>query len=157
VLVGYLHGVAVVLVCGQLGKLFGVPIAAEDPLPQLKEFFSELDQIHGLTVLVGALSIGVLLLLKWKMPKIPAALLVVAAAGLLVRAPLARVPENAIKFAVGVMIVSFGTFWTLEALASPNVWPGGDWSLIGLVIFYGVGGLILAALLRRSAQWGEVR
>jgi uncharacterized membrane protein len=86
-----------------------------------------------------------------------AALLVVAAAGLLVRAPLARVPENAIKFAVGVMIVSFGTFWTLEALASPNVWPGGDWSLIGLVIFYGVGGLILAALLRRSAQWGEVR
>jgi high affinity sulfate transporter 1 len=79
VLVGYLHGVAVVLVCGQLGKLFGVPIAAEDPLPQLKEFFSELDQIHGLTVLVGALSIGVLLLLKWKMPKIPAALLVVAA------------------------------------------------------------------------------
>jgi len=79
VLVGYLHGVAVVLVCGQLGKLFGVPIAAEDPLPQLKEFFSELDQIHGLTVLVGALSIGVLLLLKWRMPKIPAALLVVAA------------------------------------------------------------------------------
>ena len=79
VLVGYLHGVAVVLVCGQLGKLFGVPIAAEDPLPQLKEFFTELDQIHGLTLLVGAVSIGVLLLLKWKVPKVPAALLVVAA------------------------------------------------------------------------------
>ena len=79
VLVGYLHGVAVVLVCGQLGKLFGVPIAADDPLPQLKEFFTELDQIHGLTLLVGALSIGVLLLLKWKVPKVPAALLVVAA------------------------------------------------------------------------------
>jgi high affinity sulfate transporter 1 len=79
VLVGYLHGVAVVLICGQLGKLFGVPIAADDPLPQLKEFFTELDQIHGLTLLVGAVSIGVLLLLKWKVPKVPAALLVVAA------------------------------------------------------------------------------
>jgi uncharacterized membrane protein len=86
-----------------------------------------------------------------------AALLVVATAGLLVRAPLARVPENAIKFAVGAMIVSFGTFWTLESLASPNVWPGGDWSLIGLVIFYGGGGMILASLLRRSARWGVVR
>lgn len=81
-----------------------------------------------------------------------AALLVVAAAGVLIQAPLARVPENAIKFAVGAMIVSFGTFWTLEALAGPTVWPGGDWSLPGLVIFYAGGGLILAPLLRRSVR-----
>src|SRR5580658_1392768 len=69
-----------------------------------------------------------------------AALIVVAAAGLLVRAPLAAVPENAIKFAVGAMIVSFGTFWTLEAIGGPAVWPGGDWSLLGLVVFYAGGG-----------------
>jgi Ca2+/H+ antiporter, TMEM165/GDT1 family len=86
-----------------------------------------------------------------------AALIPVATAGLLVQAPLARVPENAIKFAVGTMIVSFGTFWTLEALGGPTVWPAGDWSLPGLVIFYGGGGAILAALLRRPAQWREVR
>jgi len=81
-----------------------------------------------------------------------AALLVVAMAGALIQAPLARVPENAIKFAVGAMIVSFGTFWTLESLAGPAVWPGGDWSLPALVVFYAGGGLILAPLLRRSVR-----
>jgi uncharacterized membrane protein len=86
-----------------------------------------------------------------------AALIVVATAGLLVRAPLARVPENAIKFAVGAMIVSFGTFWTLESLAGPTVWPGGDWSLLGLVIFYAGGGMIFASILRRPAQLGEAQ
>jgi Ca2+/H+ antiporter, TMEM165/GDT1 family len=86
-----------------------------------------------------------------------AALIVVAVAGLWVRAPLARVPENAIKFAVGAMIVSFGTFWTLEALGGPTVWPGGDWSLLGLVIFYAGGGMVLASLLRRPARLGEVQ
>lgn len=86
-----------------------------------------------------------------------AALIVVAAAGLLVRAPLARVPENAIKFAVGVMIVSFGTFWTLESLGGPTVWPGGDWSLLGLLAFYAGGGMVLAAVLRQPARVGAVQ
>lgn len=86
-----------------------------------------------------------------------AALIVVAAAGLLVRAPLARVPENAIKFAVGVMIVSFGTFWTLESLGGPTVWPGGDWSLLGLLAFYACGGMVLAAVLRQPARVGAVQ
>jgi len=91
------------------------------------------------------------------------ALVAVVLAGVMVRAPLARVPENAIKFAVGTMIVSFGTFWTLEAIGGPTVWPGADWSLLGLVIFYGCGGMALAALLRRPAgletvaQSGEMR
>ena len=84
------------------------------------------------------------------------ALVAVAVAGLLVRAPLARVPENAIKFAVGAMIVSFGTFWTLESVGGPAVWPGADWSLLGLVIFYAGGGMLLAALLRRPVRLGEV-
>jgi uncharacterized membrane protein len=85
------------------------------------------------------------------------ALVAVAAAGLLVRAPLARVPENAIKFAVGAMIVSFGTFWTLESIGGSEVWPGADWSLLGLVTFYAGGGMLLAALLRRPVRLGEVR
>jgi uncharacterized membrane protein len=86
-----------------------------------------------------------------------AALLVVAAAGLLIRAPLARVPENAIKFGVGAMIISFGTFWTLEALGGPDVWPGGDWSLLALVIFYGLGGAAVAGLPKRPLRWREAQ
>jgi uncharacterized membrane protein len=80
-----------------------------------------------------------------------AALLVVAAAGLAIRAPLRRVPENAVKLVVGAMIVSFGTFWTIEALGGGGVWPLGDWSLLALAAFYGLGALLLAALLRASA------
>ena len=86
-----------------------------------------------------------------------AALLVVASAGAMVRAPLTRVPENAIKFAVGAMIVSFGTFWSLEALGGPAVWPAGDWSLPALVLFYAGGGLVCATVLRRSVQVREAR
>jgi uncharacterized membrane protein len=76
-----------------------------------------------------------------------AALLVVLLAGLAVRAPLRRVPENAIKFVVGAMIVSFGTFWTLEALAG-DVWPLGDWSLLVLAVFFLAGGQALVPLVR---------
>lgn len=79
------------------------------------------------------------------------ALLVVIAAGAAVRAPLRQVPENAIKFMVGAMITSFGSFWTLESL-SPGAWPGGDLSLFGLFGFYLLGGLAIAALLRGDAR-----
>ena len=75
------------------------------------------------------------------------ALGVVFAAGLAVRAPLRRVPENAIKFVVGAMIVSFGTFWTLEALAG-DVWPLGDWSLLALAGFFMAAGQALVPLMR---------
>jgi uncharacterized membrane protein len=75
------------------------------------------------------------------------ALLAVFGAGLSVRAPLRRVPENAIKFIVGAMIVSFGTFWTLEAMAG-DVWPLGDWSLLVLEAFFLLGGQALVPLLR---------
>jgi len=78
-----------------------------------------------------------------------AALLIVIAAGLGIRAPLQRVPENAIKFAVGAMITAFGSFWTLEAIGGTAAWPWGDWSLLGLAAFYAAGGLVLMPLLRK--------
>lgn len=84
------------------------------------------------------------------------ALLVVIVAGAIVRAPLRKVPENAIKFVVGAMIVSFGSFWTLEALA-PGTWPEGDWSLFGLLAFYLLGGLAIASALRKSSPGKAVR
>jgi len=48
---------------------------------------------------------------------------------------------------VGAMIVSFGTFWTLEALSS-GFWPAGDWTLLLLFAFYLGGGLAIASVLR---------
>jgi uncharacterized membrane protein len=75
------------------------------------------------------------------------ALIVVFASGLAVRAPLRRVPENAIKFAVGAMIVAFGMFWTLEAMAG-DVWPLGEWSLPALAVFFIAAGQALVPLVR---------
>ena len=60
-----------------------------------------------------------------------AAVIVVAATGIAVRAPLARVPENAMKFAVGIMLTSFGTFWGAEGAGVS--WPGHDAALLVLV------------------------
>jgi uncharacterized membrane protein len=86
-----------------------------------------------------------------------AALLVVVAAGAMVRAPLQRVPENAIKFVVGAMITAFGTFWSLEGIGGGAAWPWGDWSLLGLAVFYTLGGLALIALMRSPRNLGESR
>lgn len=75
------------------------------------------------------------------------ALVLVALVGAAVGAPLRQVPENAIKFLVGAMIVAFGTFWTLEAMA-PGVWPLGDGCLPALAAFFLLGGLALVPVFR---------
>ena len=59
------------------------------------------------------------------------AVAVVAAAGVAVRAPLARVPENTMKFVVGIMLTAFGTFWGAEGAGAH--WPGSDAALLVLV------------------------
>lgn len=83
VLVGYIHGVAVVLVIGQLGKLLGLSITATEPLPQLREVVRELGSVSGRTVALAAGSLAALLLLRRFMPQLPAALgVVVVAVGL---------------------------------------------------------------------------
>ena len=80
VLLGYIHGVAVVLVIGQLGKLLGLSIAAKDPLPQLWEVIEELGSVSGTTVAVSVVSLAALFSLRLVLPKLPAALLIVVAA-----------------------------------------------------------------------------
>jgi high affinity sulfate transporter 1 len=80
VLVGYIHGVAVILVIGQLGKLLGLSIDARDPLPQLWEVVRELGSVSGATIVLGAVALAILLVLARVMPRLPAALLVVVAA-----------------------------------------------------------------------------
>jgi Ca2+/H+ antiporter, TMEM165/GDT1 family len=80
-----------------------------------------------------------------------AAFLAVMAVGLLVRKPLARVPENTLKFVVGVMLSAFGVFWTAEGLNAP--WPGGDLALFGLAATFLIAALALVALVRpRKAE-----
>ena len=75
-----------------------------------------------------------------------AAVVLVVAVGLAVRAPLARVPENTLKFVVGIMLTAFGTFWGAEG-AGAN-WPGSDAALIVLVPAVAVVALGAVALLR---------
>ena len=73
-----------------------------------------------------------------------AAVVVVVAVGFVVRAPLARVPENALKFAVGVMLTSFGIFWVGEGIGAE--WPGGDASLPAIIAFMLLGSLAVARI-----------
>jgi sulfate permease, SulP family len=80
VLVGYIHGVAIVLIVGQLEKLLGIDVEALDPVPQLVEVVSELGDAHAATVAVGVAALAVLVVLKRLAPRVPAALVVVAGA-----------------------------------------------------------------------------
>ena len=75
------------------------------------------------------------------------AVLVVTIAGIAVRAPLARVPENAMKFVVGIMLTSFGIFWGAEGAGA--VWPGADAALLVIVPAVAMFALALVAWLRR--------
>jgi uncharacterized membrane protein len=76
-----------------------------------------------------------------------AAVLVIAGAGIAARAPLARVPENAMKFAVGIMLTSFGIFWGAEGAGV--AWPGDDAALLGVIPAVAVVSTAYLALLRR--------
>jgi uncharacterized membrane protein len=76
------------------------------------------------------------------------AIAVVVALGLVIKAPLTRVPENTLKFVVGVMLTGFGTFWGAEGAGAS--WPGGDVALVAVLAAVLVTALTLTALLRRS-------
>jgi uncharacterized membrane protein len=76
-----------------------------------------------------------------------AAIVLVAGVGVLARAPLARVPENTMKFAVGVMLTTFGIFWGAEG-AGAN-WPGQDAAILGVLAFVIAWSALLVALLKR--------
>jgi uncharacterized membrane protein len=75
------------------------------------------------------------------------AVALVAAAGVAVRAPLSRVPENTMKFVVGIMLTAFGTFWGAEGAGAR--WPAADASLLVLIPAIAAFALVLVAVLRR--------
>ncbi|HXW35233.1 MAG TPA: hypothetical protein VEJ87_11700 [Acidimicrobiales bacterium] len=79
-----------------------------------------------------------------------AALVPVAIAGAIVARQLSGVPENAMKFTVGVMLVSFGSFWVAEGLGLH--WPGSDLALVVLVGIYAIASASTVWWLRRTLQ-----
>src|SRR5258705_9798604 len=80
-----------------------------------------------------------------------AACLLVAGAGFAVHRPLARVPENTLKFAVGVMLSAFGVFWTGEGIGV--AWPGADLAIVAFAaLFLAVGGAAVALGRRSRAE-----
>ena len=83
-------------------------------------------------------------------PSAGGALVLVTGVGIAVRAPLARVPDNAMKFAVGVMLTTFGIFWSAEGAGAH--WPGEDASLLGVLGFVVLASFVLVRLLRRERR-----
>ena len=79
-----------------------------------------------------------------------AALLVVAALGMALRRPLERVPENTLKFVVGVLLSAFGTFWAGEGMG--YAWPGGDWAIPALIATFLAVSLLCVARCRVVAE-----
>jgi uncharacterized membrane protein len=77
-----------------------------------------------------------------------AALVVVGIVGALVARQLSGVPENAMKMGVGLMLVSFGTFWSGEGLHVS--WPGSDLAIVALIALYGAAAWVATTVLKRT-------
>jgi uncharacterized membrane protein len=83
-----------------------------------------------------------------------AAVLLVSCAGIALKAPLARVPENALKFVVGVMLTSFGLFWGGEGAHAH--WPGGDTALLVVIPSLGLFAIGTVIAIRRLLEANAV-
>jgi uncharacterized membrane protein len=92
---------------------------------------------HGL---LGAASLGAM-----------AACSLIIAIGWAVRRPLAKLPENTVKFAVGTLLSAFGVFWTGEALGVP--WPGADLAILGIAALFLLVALATVEFVRRPGIW----
>jgi uncharacterized membrane protein len=78
-----------------------------------------------------------------------AAVAVVTAAGFALRAPLAKVPENTMKFSVGIMLTAFGIFWGAEGSAGASKkWPGDNWALPALILGVTLFSFVLIEVLK---------
>jgi MFS superfamily sulfate permease-like transporter len=79
-LVGFVHGIVVILVCGQLGKLTGVPISADSPVGQIADLVRGLDELSVTTLVTGLIALAFLFGLKAVAPKSPGPLFLVVGA-----------------------------------------------------------------------------
>ena len=76
------------------------------------------------------------------------ALVLVLVVGAVVHRPLSRVPENTLKFSVGLLLTSFGTFWAVEGVG--GAWPGEDAAILGLLVVYTLASFAVVQVLRRQ-------
>lgn len=76
-------------------------------------------------------------------------------AGMLAKAPLTKVPENTLKFVVGIMLTSFGTFWTGEGFGVN--WPGTDVFILVLAALYLLATFVLVLWLKQMKQRRELQ
>ena len=149
VLVGYLAGVAVIMIAGQLGKFAGMEIDEDDPLKAIRYFLTHLGDVHAATLLM---SIGVLILLfvgSWLFPRMPMPLIAILLATAIVKVfdlgsegldlvgsvpsglPRPRIPEvgmsdltSLLLPAVGVTVVSYtDNALTGRGFATRNKYP----------------------------------
>ena len=81
------------------------------------------------------------------------AVVIVTIAGFALAKPLSRVPENAMKFSVGILLTSFGIFWGAEG--SGAKWPGDNWAVLGLIVFVSVFSFALVIYLKRQRSGQE--
>jgi uncharacterized membrane protein len=84
-----------------------------------------------------------------------AALLLVIVLGVVLHRPLASIPENTLKFVVGVLLSAFGTFWVGEGIGA--AWPAADWSILALVAGFLLLALMMVPLCRRRSAVEAVR
>jgi uncharacterized membrane protein len=78
-----------------------------------------------------------------------AALAIVVILGVALHRPLSLVPENTLKFVVGVLLSAFGTFWVGEGMGLG--WPGADWALLALVALFLATASLAVTLSRKAA------
>jgi Ca2+/H+ antiporter, TMEM165/GDT1 family len=105
--------------------------------------------LEGLEVVVAVLTLGTSAhRLGLAATVAGVAIVVVAVTGAVVAKQLSRVPENAMKMSVGILLITYGTFWTGEGLRVR--WPGGDTMLLGLIAIYSVVSWLGVTLLRRT-------
>ena len=91
--------------------------------------------LEGLEVAFIVVTLGATSrMIGWAAAGAAAAVILVTAVGVAVHRPLSRVPENTLKYAVGIMLTSFGTFWAAEGAGVS--WPGSDLAILALVAFY---------------------
>lgn len=111
----------------------------------LKGVFLEGLEVVFIVIAVGGTGVG----LPYAVAGGLVAMVVIAVAGVVVRKPLARVPENTLKYAVGILLTSLGTFWAAEGMGAR--WPLDFLSIAGLVVAYFAASRLAVGLIRRPA------
>lgn len=77
------------------------------------------------------------------------AVVIVCALGFALKAPLAKVPENTLKFCVGILLTSFGIFWGAEGTSGANAhWPGDNWAILVIIVTVWIFSLFVIAFLK---------